>query len=167
MFNPFFNITNSISSLWFAREYLNDDLILINSDLVFDELLFKEVLQFGKSSFVAMDSSKTTDADYKVATFNDRVVFMSKTLHVFTGEYAGITKLSKEAAILLRSTIETMVIEGQTNEWYETALVSMILNNNFKLNFCDISKFSWAEIDAADDILKAKRIYETEKLKNE
>jgi L-glutamine-phosphate cytidylyltransferase len=167
VYNPFFPITNSISSVWFAREHLNDDLILINSDLVFDDLFFKDVLQFGKPSFVTLDSSKTTEADYKVATFNDRVVFMGKTLKTFTGEYAGITKLSKDAAKLLRTTIERMVIDGQTNEWYETALVSMILNDNFELNYRDISKYSWAEMDAADDVLKAKRIFETEKLRNE
>jgi choline kinase len=165
--NPFFRVTNSISSLWFARAYLDDDTVLINSDLVFEESLFKEVLEFDSPTFVAMDSSKKSEADYKVATFNNRVVMMDKDLHTFAGEYVGITRLSKDAALRLKRKIEEMVMYGQIDEWYETALVSMILDDNFELSYCDVPQFTWTEIDTSDDLLEAKRIYEMGKLRNE
>lgn len=158
--NPFYQITNSIASLWFAREYLDDDVILINSDLVFQESLFKEIKNFDSPAFVTVDSSKISEADYKVAVFDDRVVMMDKGLNEFFGEYAGITKLSKNSALGLREKITNMTYNGQFGEWYETALVSMILDENFCLNYMDVHQYQWTEIDTPNDFLEAKKIHE-------
>ena len=167
VYNPFYRVTNSIASLWFAREYLNDEVIIINSDVVFEEKLFKEILKIDNPATILMDSSKAYSADYKVATYSDRVVMMSKELHTFSGEYVGITKLSKDSAIALRHKIEAMVKNEQIDEWYENALVHMILNDNFVLNFYDVSQFQWVEVDTVDDLLAATMIYETGKIKDE
>jgi len=159
-YNPFYKVTNSIASLWFARECLDDDVIIINSDIVIEEALFKELLKIDNPAAVLIDCSKIYDADYKVATYNNRVVMMSKDLSTCDGEYAGITRLSKDSAIKLKHKIETMIHNGQIDEWYENALVDMILNDNFVLNFYDISQFQWTEVDTADDLLAARKICE-------
>ncbi len=163
LYNPFYKVTNSVVSLWFAREYLNDEVIIINSDVVIEENLFKELLKIDKPAIVLMDSSKIHDADYKVATYDDRVVMMSKELTVFSGEYAGITKLSRDSAVKLKHKIEAMIANEQIDEWYENALVHMVLNGDFVLNFFDIPQFRWTEVDTVDDWLSAKKIYEDEK----
>jgi choline kinase len=167
VYNPFYRVTNSIASLWFAREYLDDDVIITNSDIVVEEALFIDVLKISGAATVLMDSSKKYDADYKVATYDDRVVIMSKELRTYSGEYAGITKLSKDAALQLRRKIEVMVEEEQIDEWYETALVNMILNDSFVLNCFDISQYQWVEVDTVDDLLAARKIYEIGKIKDE
>ena len=163
VYNPFYRVTNSVVSLWFAREYLNDDVIIINSDVVVEEKLFRELLKINDPAIVLMDSSKADNADYKIATYDDKVVMMSKELTVFSGEYAGITRLSKESALRLKDKIEIMVANEQIDEWYENALVHMVLNNNFVLNFFDIPQFRWTEVDTVDDWLSAKKICEDEK----
>jgi choline kinase len=167
VYNPFYRVTNSIASLWFAREYLDDDVIITNSDIVVEERLFIDLLKIGGAATVLMDSSKKYDADYKVATYDDRVVIMSKELRTYSGEYAGITKLSKDSALQLRRKIEVMVEEEQIDEWYETALVNMILNDSFVLNCFDISQYQWVEVDTVDDLLAARKIYEIGKIKDE
>lgn len=167
VYNPFYRTTNSIASLWFAREYLDDDVIITNSDIVIEETLFIDIVKIDSPATVLMDSSKKYDADYKVATYNDRVVIMSKELNTYSGEYAGITKLSKDSALKLRRKIEMMVEKEQIDEWYETALVNMILNDSFVLNYFDISQCQWVEVDTVDDLLAARKIYEVGKIKDE
>ncbi|MHC4388956.1 MAG: hypothetical protein ACYSX1_10150, partial [Planctomycetota bacterium] len=137
------------------------------SDIVVEEALFIDLLKISGAATVLMDSSKKYDADYKVATYDDRVVIMSKELRTYSGEYAGITKLSKDAALQLRRKIEAMVEEEQIDEWYETALVNMILNDSFVLNCFDISQYQWVEVDTVDDLLAARKIYEIGKIKDE
>ena len=39
VYNPFYAVTNSIASLWFAREHMEGDLVLINGDIVLTEEL--------------------------------------------------------------------------------------------------------------------------------
>ncbi len=167
IYNPFYRVSNSIVSLWFARDYLDDNVIIINSDVVFEQDLFTEVLKLSGSAVVLMDSSKKFDADYKVATYNDRVIMMSKELTACTGEYVGITKLLKDSAGKLRAKIEEMIKNDQIDEWYENALVSMVLDDDFVLNYHDISQFQWVEVDMVDDLVSARRIYEADKFKNE
>jgi choline kinase len=167
IYNPFYRVTNSVVSLWFAREYLDRDVIIINADVVIEEALFRQLLKIGSSATVLMDSSRRYDADYKVATHNDTVVMMSKELRTCSGEYAGITKLSKNSAIRLRRKIETMIENEQIDEWYENALVNMVLNDGFVLNFYDIAQFEWIEVDTADDFLAAKKIYQMGRVKSE
>ena len=160
VYNPFHGVTNSVASLWFAREYLDDDCVIINGDVVMEDALVGAIVEMDHPALVLIDSSRGAGADYKVATHEDHVVMMSKDLHTFTGEYVGVTKLDQESALLLRTEVDSMVHAGQTDEWYENALVRMVLNQDFNLGFVDIPQFHWTEVDTADDILAARKIYE-------
>jgi choline kinase len=165
--NPFFGVTNSIASLWFARHLLDDEVIIINSDVVIEESLFREVLELDTPASVIVDSSRKDTGDYKVATFNDRVVMMSKELIRCTGEYIGITKLGERAARELERVIEVLVRAGRIDEWYENALVHMILNDDFFLNYYDVPGLQWAEVDDVDDWVAAREIHHNDQDEND
>lgn len=156
--NPFYRVTNSIASLWFARQYLNDDVIIINADVIFSENLLKFILDFQSYAAVFFDSSIAIEADYKVAAQDGKVIVMSKELRNFSGEYTGITKLSKDAAAVLKNKIEHMISSELYNEWYETALVDLIFGRQFPLEAVDVAEYEWTEIDDINDMIKAKTI---------
>ena len=47
IYNPFYKVTNSIASLWFARQYLTGDVTILNADIVFDKRLWIwEIIHF-------------------------------------------------------------------------------------------------------------------------
>jgi len=156
--NPFFSVTNSIASLWFAKNVLNDDTIIINGDIVVSELLFKSILELHNKDIVFLDSSIKTDGDYNVQVNEGHVVVMSKQLDSYYGEYAGITKLTKESALLLKEEVCRMVEDECFTEWYENALVQMILNAEFRLTYYDIAEYEWTEIDSVNHLLLARKI---------
>ena len=157
--NPFYRITNSIASLWFAKDEMDDDTLFINADVVIEEELLKYILKIKEDSFILYDSSIGVEADYKVIEKNGNVVVMSKELNKFSGEYVGITKLSKADSIKLRNKVERMIDNELFNEWYETALVDMIFTEDFRLKAIDVSDFHWTEIDNVNDLIKAKEIF--------
>jgi choline kinase len=161
IYNPFFKITNSISSLWFAKDYLYDDLIIINADIVMESNLVKEVVvaSFDKS-FVLIDSSIKKDGDYNVQVNDDNILVMSKDLKEYYGEYAGITKLSKFHCSIFKDKLVTMINDGYYNQWYENVLVQLIFDDNFILNYIDVKNYEWTEIDEVDDLIKAKIIHQ-------
>ena len=92
---------------------------------------------------------------------------MSKNLDNYYGEYAGVTKLDKESSILLKRKIEEMVNSEAYDQWYENALVQMIFDDDFILNYKDISQYNWTEVDCVDDMLLAKKIHQIDKLKGD
>ena len=159
--NPFYGVTNSIASLWFAKDYLDkENVTIINGDVVMAEDLVQDVLcKSVVSPFVLLDSSIKTDGDYNVQVTQDKVLVMSKELNEYYGEYAGVSKLNNQSAILLRNEVQLMVQEGMYDQWYEDALVQMIFRNNFNLYYKDISEYSWTEVDCVSDLFYAKRIH--------
>lgn len=159
--NPFYEVTNSIASLWFAREYLDDSQVtIINGDIVIEEKLAKDFWgsQLARPE-VFIDSSIKTTGDYNVQVSSDKILVMSKDLDDCYGEYAGITRLDKESASKLKQCIEKMVEDGMYDQWYENALVQMIFNEDFELFYKDIRDYKWTEVDCVSDMLLAKQIH--------
>lgn len=165
IFNPYYEVTNSIASLWFAQEHLDaDNIVLIDGDIVMSESIMKDIIcKPTDKPFVLVDSSIRTDGDYNVQVAGDKVLVMSKDLDEYFGEYAGITKLDRESARLMRDEMNFMVEEGYYDQWYENALVQLIFKNNFKLYYKDICDYNWTEVDCVSDLIRAKNIHLAEK----
>jgi len=165
VYNPFYEVTNSIASLWFAREELDtDNVVLIDGDIVMSDELIKNVMcKAVEKPLVLVDSSIKTDGDYNVEVSGDQVLVMSKDLDNYFGEYAGITKLDRDSALLMKKEMESMIEEGFYDQWYENALVQLIFKNDFKLFYIDISNYEWTEVDSVNDLLVAKQIHLKEK----
>ena len=164
VYNPFYEVTNSIASLWFAQEELDaDNVVLIDGDIVMSDELVREVMcKPVDKPLVLVDSSIKTDGDYNVEVSGDQVLVMSKELTNYYGEYAGVTKLDHDSALKMREEMDEMIEEGFYDQWYENALVQMIFKNDFKLYYTDISNYEWTEVDSVNDLLLAKRIHTQE-----
>ena len=161
VYNPFYEVTNSIASLWFAKEHLNvDNVVLIDGDIVMSEKLIREVVcQPVDRPTVLLDSSIKMDGDYNVEVSGEHVLVMSKDLESYYGEYAGMTKLDGRSARLMKDEMESMIEEGYYDQWYENALVQMIFKNDFKLHYQDIAEYEWTEVDCVSDLIHAKNIH--------
>ena len=159
--NPFYEVTNSIASLWFAKDYLKaDNVVIINGDIVMDEDLVKNIIcKRTDIPKVCIDSSIKSDGDYNVEVNGERILVMSKELEDYYGEYAGVTKLDEISALKLEQTITKMVEDGMYDQWYENALVQMIFNDDFQLFYDDIRDYKWTEVDCVSDMLLAKQIH--------
>lgn len=163
--NPFYEFTNSIASLWFARDMLNDEVTIINGDIVMDMNLIQEVVcQPVNSPMVLVDSSIKNNGDYNVQVLDNKILVMSKNLEEYYGEYAGITKLDQKSAIKLAEQVNKMINEKMYDQWYENALVQMIFDEDFILGYKDISNYKWTEVDCVDDMLLAKKIHHSERI---
>lgn len=158
--NPFYEVTNSIASLWFAREFLDQEVTIINGDIVMSAKLIEDVvIRHTDRPCVLMDGSVQKDGDYNVQADQERVIVMSKALTNYSGEYAGVTKLDGDSAVRLKQKIEEMVGGGMYGYWYEDALVQMIFEENFELFVKDIAIYEWTEVDDVDDLMYAKAIH--------
>lgn len=159
--NPFYEVTNSIASLWMAREYLHsENVVLINGDIVMEESLVRDIVcRNTEIPKVCIDSSIKSDGDYNVQISDEKVLVMSKDLDHYYGEYAGVTKLDKKSAFKLCQCVCSMVESGMYDQWYENALVQMIFNEDFQLYYEDIRDYKWTEVDCVSDMLLAKQIH--------
>ena len=157
--NPFYAITSSISSLWFARKYLErDNVTILSSDIVLENRLVDEIIcKNTDKPYVLVDSSRT-EGKYNVQVQGDKVCVMSKELSSFYAQYVCVTKLDAVSARFLIEEIDTMVNDGMYEQLFEDALVQMIFESDFDLYYRDIKGYSWTEVDNVDDLIKAREV---------
>jgi len=159
--NPFYEVTNSISSVWFARDYLErENVAIIHGDVVFsDEIISKYLVQPTERPYVLVDSSCVRPGAYNAVIQGEQVLVMSKKLESFSAKYCCMTKLDPVSARLLKQEVDSMVNGNMYDQYFEDSLVQMIMFPDFQL-FCeDIAGQRWAEVDGVDDLLMAQEIH--------
>lgn len=158
--NPFFSVTSSMGSLWFAKDYLQrENVTIINGDIVASDKLLQDVIcSHIDYPCVLLDSTHRDANKYNVQVQGDLVCVMSKNLTEFLGNYASVTKLDAVSSRFLLEQLKQMVSEESYDLFYEDALVQMIFQKNFELYYRDIKDYQWTEVDSVDDLLKARQI---------
>ena len=71
--NPVYKDTNYIYSIYSAREYLDDDIILMHGDLVFEGTVFEEVVNSSESCMVVSSTMLLPEKDFKAVVQNGHV----------------------------------------------------------------------------------------------
>ena len=158
--NPFYSVTGSLGSLWFAKNFLQrENVTIINGDIVMsDQLMSDVVCQHTDMPYVLMDSTQADRNKYNVQVQNDKVCVMSKNLNEFKGNYSSVSKLDAVSSRFVLEQLNKMVNEGMYGLFFEDALVQMIFDNNFELYYKDIKNYRWTEIDNVDNLLMARQI---------
>jgi len=158
--NPFYAVTGSLGSLWFAKDFLQrENVTIINGDVVMsDQLMSDVVCRHTDIPYVLMDSTQADRNKYNVQIQDDKVCVMSKNLTEFLGNYSSVTKLDAVSSRFVLEQLNRMVSEGMYGFFFEDALVQMIFDNNFELYYKDIKDYWWTEIDTVDNLLMARQI---------
>lgn len=158
--NPFYSVTSSMGSLWFAKDFLQrENVTVINGDIVASDQLMQEVIcQHTDYPYALLDSSHKDANKYNVQVQGDLICVMSKNLTEYKGNYASVVKLDAVSSRFLLEQLDQMVNEEMYNLFFEDALVQMIFQNNFELYHKDIKDYQWTEVDNVDDLLKARQI---------
>lgn len=159
--NPFYEVTNSISSVWFARDYLErENVSIVHGDAVFSDDIVSSYLTVPTDHpYVLVDSSYERPGAYNAVTQGDQVLVMSKKLEHFTAKYCCMTKLDPVSSRLLKEEIDSMINGNMYDQYFEDSLVQMIMFHDFQLFCKDIAGKKWAEVDTVDDLLTAQEIH--------
>jgi len=153
-FNPFYDVTNSIGSAWFAREFLSDydDTCIMNADVYMEEALFDCVLAGKKSPVMFSDGTRKENADYKFCYHGGVLEKFGKDLtgDDITGEYVGIGRFSREFMPVFVKKMDQMIATQQHSVWWENILYSMV-GSEQKVYVEEIDGLFWAEVDYIED----------------
>lgn len=150
--NPVYDKTNYIYSMYCAREYLNDDMIMLHGDLVFNKELLKKVLASSDKDLITINhKKKLPEKDFKGRIKNGNLQEVS--INIFDEDCFALQpmyKLSKETLKKwLEKTVE-FVQKGETKVYAENAFNEILPNLSVK-------EFSYEndfidEVDNPDDL---------------
>ena len=159
--NPFYEVTNSISSVWFVRDYLErENVTIVHGDAVFSDEIVKSYLTAPTDyPYVLVDSAYIRPGAYNAVTQRNQVLVMSKKLEHFTAKYCCMTKLDPVSSRLLKQEVDSMINGNMYDQYFEDSLVQMIMFHDFQLFCVDIAGMKWSEVDTVDDLLAAQEIH--------
>lgn len=155
--NPFYEVTNSIASLWFCQGNIKttSDLYIMNGDVFFDENILRELINTNESVTMIGDSSRIDEADYKFKwDDNYKLRRFGKELPKtdISGEYVGIAKIKEGFVPSFVNKLNKMILQGEYNCWWEDVLYRLSSEKEVDINVLDLKgEHFWAEIDFIED----------------
>lgn len=156
-YNPFFDVTNSIASLWFARNFLcDDDILIMNADVFAEGAVYDQLLSCDKNPVLAFDSSRKEEADYKFYCPNGVIEKYGKELtgDDITGEYVGFAVLRKNYLTKFTSHLLEMINTQKHGLWWENILYELSAIEDIYVE--DVNGKFWAEVDYIEDYNRIK-----------
>ena len=157
IYNPFFDISNNLLSLWQARHEMESDFIIINGDDIFNDSVLLGLLEHDKNELITMviDRKETYDEDdMKLIVENGRILEVSKKipLNEANGESIGMIRVTGEAKGIMVDTMERMVRNKKNMQVFYLAMIQELINQGIVVGYHDISSKDWAEIDFHPDL---------------
>ena len=153
-FNPFYRVTNSIASLWFAREQLTgeDDLLIGNADVFFEQSILDVVTNDGREPRIMVaDKTRVEVGDYFVKTVDGKLTAYGKELPLSerTAEYVGMACIRREAVSDFAANLAVLVEQGRYDLWWENTLYEFCREKPVYIK--DVEGKFWGEIDYIED----------------
>jgi len=157
VYNPFYNTSNNLVSLWMAKTYMGRSFIIINGDNVFKLDVLKKVLESKHDVTMVIDKKSTYDSDdMKVVLSKDKnsILKIGKEipLEETEGESVGIIKFQNGANKILKRTLDQMVREPKMLQVFYLQAIQRMIRKGYKVNFVEIPPNDWAEIDFHPDL---------------
>lgn len=167
--NPVYDKTNNIYSLSLAKEKLQeDDTLLIESDLIFDDSLFRMIMDNPYPNLALVDKYETwmdgtmvrIDEDNNIVNFIPKKAFKYKDVDSYY-KTVNIYKFSREfSQNKYVPFLEAYSKALGNNEYYEQVLRVITLLDNAELKALPITNGAkWYEIDDVQDLDIAETLF--------
>ncbi|MDQ3492870.1 MAG: phosphocholine cytidylyltransferase family protein [Chloroflexota bacterium] len=155
--NPSYATANNIVSFLTVEDEILDGFCLLNSDIVFDAAILRDVARAGAGCWLAVDTDEPLgDEEMKVQVDERGLVRrVSKRLapEVSAGEYIGIARFDAAGAAAVVRHARHLVAHGQTDLYYEDAFDRAA--SELAIAMVPVRGRSWTEVDDLTDYQRA------------
>jgi choline kinase len=160
VFNPVYQTTNNIYSLWLARQTIQEPFLLIESDLVFEESMLKDMLipdRIAISQFLPWMNGTTVELNARegVTAFHVKRGINNSLKYKTVNIYS----LSLQSWQRVVTRLDNYVANERVGSFYEAVFADMVADSTLKLDAVFFDKNRWYEIDTIADLHQAELIF--------
>ena len=180
-YNEDYDKTNMVHSLFKAESFMDDDLIICYGDIVYDDRVFKSILESDKDFSVVIDTKfeklwnvrsdePLSDTESLILDDNGAVLELGKKVKSMDepdGQYIGLIKISKQYMADFINHFNTL--KKQSNDsvefrnMYMTDFIQSFIDSGKKVFSVPIES-GWLEVDTVEDLAIYTKLYEQGKL---
>ncbi|HEX9027386.1 MAG TPA: NTP transferase domain-containing protein, partial [Clostridium sp.] len=146
--------TGTMHSLSLAKEYIDDDFLLVENDLIFERKAIKELAESENRDCILFTNESGSGDEAFVEIRDNHLFKMSKDIHQFNridGEMIGLTKISYK--------LYNMMLEefkGNVNPYLNYEYVLLDVARNYNIGFVKIDDLAWGDADTQKEYEKVK-----------
>lgn len=150
-YNPFYAVTNSAGSLWFARDELDGDVIIGNADVYWEQPVLDLLLKCDKDVVMLADESRAEVGDYFFEVKDGYLADHGKELvrDKRDCEYVGLSKIGSNAVGQFKENLIDLVRTERYGLWWENALYEY--RDKLPIYVVDVGDLFWSEVDYFQD----------------
>ena len=149
--NPIYDNSNYIYSIYCAKDFLDDDIVLMHGDLVFETEVFDKLLLSESSCMAVSSTLPLPQKDFKAQIKDGKVIRVGIDLFTDAIEAQALYKLNKEDWKLWLHKIIEFCEKGNTNVYAEEALNA--LEGRANIMAMDVGDLLCSEVDTPEDLL--------------
>lgn len=164
--NTKFKSTNMVYSLFRAKKFMNNNLVISYSDIIYSKSLLRKLINKRGDIVVAIDKNFK---DYWIKRFknplndvesclikNNRILEIGGKVNSFKnikGQYIGLIKLSKEGIKIFKKVYSSLHKSDQKKleKMYMTDFLQVLIDKGYKLTPLNF-KSPWIEFDNQNDL---------------
>lgn len=158
--NKDYAVTNTLYSLYLARNELTEDTLYFNADVMFEEPLLTKLTSYPGSSVLVEIKPDCGYEEVKVRMDKQNMLLsIGKELSAkdCAGEFTGIACFRGELLSVLRKHLHLGIMANQHNNYFEYAVNSFCQQLNIKC--ISTSGAHCLEIDFPEDLIRARDIF--------
>jgi len=165
--NEILDRTNNIYSLWLARRWITEDLLLLEGDLVFEPDLLMDLRENPWENVAVVDRFQPFMNGTVIQAHGDRAISMILKRDQSPGfdygsalKTVNIYKFSRQAVSNeLMPALGEYISQGLTDHYYEMAISGAIAEGAIRLHVLHAGPRAWAEIDTKEDHADAEKMH--------
>lgn len=162
VFNPVYQTTNNIYSLWLAKEKIREPFLLVESDLVFDSAMLEDMLDpdriavskirpWMNGTTVSIGPEGRISAFLTGGEMGRTPCF--KTVNIYSLSLPTWEKVLKR--------LDRFISQGKVGEYYEAVFAEMVCEGTLSFEAVFFDPDHWYEIDTMKDLDEAEKIFGT------
>ena len=159
--NPFYRETNYIYSIYCAREYLHDDILLMHGDMVFENEVLDKILDNPESCMTISTTLPLPEKDFKAVVINRQIIKIGVEFFNEAVTAQPLYKLLKSDWEIWLNEINTYCENKDVKCYAENAFNR--ISTNCMIFPIDVRNALCSEIDNPDDLaISSARLKELE-----
>ncbi|MGI9558810.1 MAG: NTP transferase domain-containing protein [Thermodesulfobacteriota bacterium] len=159
IYNPFYQTTNSLVSLCLARGEMDDDLVVMNGDDIFEIDILDKMINTRKEKIVLPVKRKENydNEDMKVRMENGHVSLVTKDIEDgIDYESVGVRLFRGTGVEMVKRASEEEMRGGRVRQKWYVSCIQRLLNKGYKIKPFDIGDMFWMDVDYPKDLFLAK-----------
>jgi L-glutamine-phosphate cytidylyltransferase len=157
-FNPFFRHGNNMVSFMFARDWIDDDLIVLYADLIYAAEILDAAMR-SKADIGFVVDRTAIERGHALVSVEDgliRTVDTQLSDKDAFARFVGIAKYSRNGLDAMLPELEHAAKAGKTDQYYFVGTLALMARG-YPIVPIDISGHRWSEIDLPEDLERARR----------